>query len=204
MKYNISTAFPTYILTLDLSEEFTEDEIDSMTDHIDNMIEKKIDLQIDELTPLYQSKPVLFHEESPKLFSEKLQSLFIQGCGIYVENILNFSMNQKATFLTHANAWFYCGWAELNETQNNPWHNHNPCYLSGVFYLKNKGNPNTTGTEFHDPRGPWSHTSQMQFTPGVQRHLAIFPGWLYHKVMQDPENVDRRYTIACNAYAAVR
>jgi hypothetical protein len=204
MNFKIDSAFPTHILTLDLSTEFTTDEIDSMTDHIDDMIHNEIDLQIDELTPLYQSRPVLFHSSSPTLFSKKLQDFFYQGCQMYVENVSNFSMNQKAIFFTHAHAWFYCGWPELNQAQANPWHSHNPAYLSAVFYLKNSGDPRTTGTEFHDPRGPWSHTSTMSYTPGVQGHMAIFPGWLYHKAMHDNNNTQRRYTVACNAFAAVR
>jgi hypothetical protein len=203
MKYNLNICFATKILILDLSENFKDDEIKFMTDHIDNMIENKIDLEIKETIPLYQSKPILFHEKSPNLFSEKLLNLFLQGCNLYLENVKNFCRNQKSIFFTQANSWFYCGWPDLNKTQDNPWHAHSPAFLSGIFYLKNSGNPYTTGTEFHDPRGPWTHTSESSFTLGNQGHLVIFPGWLYHKPMNDPDNKEKRYTVACDVYAAV-
>jgi hypothetical protein len=116
----------------------------------------------------------------------------------------NFCNNQNAIVITHSSAWFYCGWADINVERDNPWHCHTPAFLSGIFYLKNLGNPEDSGTEFHDPREPWAHASRMQCVPGVSGHMIIFPAWLYHRPMLDPKNVERRYTIACNISAAVK
>jgi hypothetical protein len=204
IKYTLNDLFPTKILTVDLNDFFSSDETNQMTNYIDKIIKEKDKLQINDLTPRYQSIPFLFHDSTPYLFSTKLKNLFLNSCEIYVSTTDNFCKNQKHLIFTHATSWFYCGWPELNKTQSNPWHNHSPAFLSTVFYLKNTGNPSTTGTEFHDPRGPWTHTSQMCYTPGVQGHMVVFPGWLYHKAMNDDSNKEKRYVIASDIYAAVR
>ena len=204
MKYRVDHIFPTEILTLDLSGEFTQLEIRSMTDHIDHMIESGQDMQLDDATPRYQCLPVLFRENAPELFSNRLRKLFFRACARYLRDVKNFTVNQDAIVFTHTSAWFYCGWPEINSNSQNPWHQHAPAFLSGVFYLRNAGDPETSGTIFHDPRGPWSHASRMRYVPGTPGHLVVFPGWLYHKPMLDDNNREKRYTIACNAYAAVR
>jgi hypothetical protein len=202
MRYKIEDLFPTYILTLDLTDQISEDDISGMTGYIDGMISDNKNLLTNELAPKYQSDSTLFREGQPDIFSKKLKNFFLEGCALYLKNVQNYVNRQDSIAITHVNSWFYCSWPEIHNNFN-PWHDHNPAFLSGIFYIRNKGNPVSTGTEFCDPRKPWSQQPVMQSTLGVEKHFVIFPGWLCHRPMHDPSNEERRYVLACNSYAAV-
>lgn len=202
MRFKTDQFFPTQVMSFDYSEYFTDSDMLEVEKYVDYSIKNEYELQIDDRTPKYQSLPRLFNEGKPSVF-RKIRGTFHEACMVYLQQVPNFVSNQEAIRFTHSTAWFYSGWKSLNEKETNPWHQHNPALLVGVFYVKVPGNPADMGTEFHDPRGPWTHTSQMQCISAIEKGWVIFPGWLYHKSMPNTFNEENRIVIAANAYAAV-
>lgn len=201
MRYQTFELFPTTILKFDLAGVFTKEEIDLMINDVNQICNIDNLMQINEQTPKHQSKPILFQENIPPYW-QKLKQSFLQCCKSYLEIVDKFTLNQDTLEFTHARAWFYKGWKSLNETQVNPWHNHNPSFLSGVFYLKLPEESKSSGTEFSDPRVAESHCAANQSVEGTEYTWVIFPGWLYHKSGNCDTEVPR-ITIAADSYVKV-
>ena len=201
MRYQTFQLFPTTILKFDLKGLFTDEEINLMINDVNQISNNDRLMQINDFTPKHQSKPILFQENIPPYW-QKLKLSFLQCCNHYINNVQQFTHNQNTLELTHARAWFYKGWKSLNETQVNPWHNHNPSFLSGVFYLKLPEESKSSGTEFSDPRVAESHVAANQSVEGTEYTWVIFPGWLYHK-SGNCNTEEPRITIAADSYVKV-
>ena len=202
MKYIDVPIFPTHVVRFDASEVFLKHEIEIMIDDIEKTIREKTLMQYDEQTPKHQSKPFLFKDKGDKIW-QKLQNNFILCCQNYLQIVPNFVQNQHDMEFVDARAWFYRNDGELNKVEKNPWHNHNPSFLSGVFYLHVPGDGNSGGTEFHDPRSPESHETRFVEFPPMNLTWVIFPGWLYHKSNYPKNTTDFRYVIAADSYVRV-
>lgn len=202
MKYQEYKLFPTHVMRFDCSEIITQNDVNTMISDIDKICEDGSYIQDNEQTPKYQSKPILFLDSAPETW-QKLRYTFLDSCQHYLNLVDNFTLNQKSLKFTGARAWFYKGWKSFNATQSNPWHNHNPSFLSGVFYLSVPiNNTGTGGTEFMDPRHNESHSCAAQIIEPVNLTWVIFPGWLYHKSNYcDTETP--RYVIAADSYVKV-
>ena len=201
MKYQEYKLFPTHVLRFDCSEIITQSEVYTMISDIDKICEDGRHIQNDEKTPKYQSKPILFLEDAPEIW-QKLKYTFLDSCQHYLNLVDNFTNNQTALKFTGARAWFYKGWKSFNATQGNPWHNHNPSFLSGVFYLSVPSKGTEGGTEFMDPRANECHAPTAQLIEPMNLTWVIFPGWLYHKSNYcDTETP--RYVIAADSYIRV-
>ena len=114
----------------------------------------------------------------------------------------DFTGQQNNLAFTHSGAWCYKGWRSLNNNQSNPWHHHNPAFLSGVYYLKVPGDGSSGGTEFHDPRTAPALGTRFQSIAPQEYTWAIFPGWLSHK-SNFVDTDEARYVIAANMYVKV-
>jgi hypothetical protein len=113
-----------------------------------------------------------------------------------------FCQNQHRLDFTGSGAWAYKGWESLNKGEDNPWHDHNPAFLSGVYYLHDPGDGTSGGTEFHDPRTPPAHGTRMQEIMPIENTWIIFPGWLSHRSRQLPLE-EPRYVVSGNLYVKV-
>jgi hypothetical protein len=203
MKFIDIPIFPTHIVRFDASEVFLKHEVEIMIDDIEKAIREKTLMQYDELTPKHQSKPFLFLDKGDKIW-QKLQNNFISCCQNYLQIVGDFVQNQNDMEFTDARAWFYRNDGELNKVETNPWHNHNPSFLSGVFYLQVPGDGSSGGTEFHDPRSPECHQTRfVEITP-MNLTWVIFPGWMYHKSNYPKNTSDYRYVIAADSYVRVK
>ncbi len=204
MRYQKFELFPTNVLRVDCSNTITLENCQNMINDIENLCVKKDALQIDEFTPLYQSKPFLFLSDCPPVW-KKLQETFHQACQLYLQETSNFCNNQEKLEITGSRAWFYKGWKSLNKKESNPWHAHNPAFLSGVFYLKVPTNNDAVegGTEFMDPRQNEAKNTRNSYLPGIENTWVIFPSWMYHKSNQCASE-DPRYVIAADLYVKVK
>jgi hypothetical protein len=197
--------FPTVVQRFDLREDITDLDRQSLIHDIDHMIDKELHLQINELTPKYQSLPVLFNDRFEYISRShwrKLRDSFYQCCGQYLESTPNFCQNQGNLQPTWVRAWFYKSDAVINQDQSNPSHNHAPALLTGVFYIHVPGDGNTGGTELIDPRGPGQRGTRMcEITP-INLTWLIFPGWMDHRsVWVDVQ--ESRYVVAADCYVRV-
>jgi len=154
-----------------------------------------------ELTPKYQTDVILFRDDAPPVWL-KLREEFYQACRNYLEEVRDFCGNQNSLEFTGSGAWTYKGWKSLNKTESNPWHDHNPSFLSGVYYLHDPGDGTSGGTEFHDPRKSEAHTTRLQEVMPIENTWIIFPGWLTHRSRQLPLE-EPRYVVAANLYVKV-
>lgn len=202
MKFQKHDIFPTSIVKVDVSDKLSDQDHQNMMKQTDLMIENG-QIQPCPPAPLYQTNATVFNDDSSESFL-KLRQTFIDACGCYLSSVSDFCPNQNALEPTGTGAWVYKGWKNLNETQSNPWHNHNPAFLSGVYYLKVPGDLNSGGTEFHDPKHPQSHnTRNIQIAP-TEKSWIIFPGWLMHKTNYVETSEDTRYVVAANLFVRVR
>lgn len=180
----------------------TSDDHHLMMKHTDELIDKG-QVQPCPPAPLYQTNPIVFRDDTTEEFL-KLRETFVHACSVYLQSVPDFSPNQRAVQPASTGAWVYKGWKDLNETQTNPWHNHNPAFLSGVYYLKvPHSDTSTGGTEFHDPRFPEAQGTRHQQVAPLEKTWIIFPGWLSHKTNYADSN-DPRYVVAANLYVTVR
>jgi hypothetical protein len=200
MKIQNIELFPTHLLRVDVSDFISDEDRTQMMMVVDELIDAG-QIQPCPPAPLYQTNPILFRDDSHEVF-RKLRESFINACFLYVQNVNDFSPNQSAIEPAGVGAWAYKGWKELNSSQENPWHNHNPSYLSGVYYLKVPGDGTKGGTEFHDPRTVHSQGTRHQEVLPIENSWTIFPGWLYHKT-SFIDSSDSRYVIAANLYVRV-
>lgn len=202
IKLQVVETFPTSLLIIDVNYLITESMREVMVRDVDGIIDRGEYLQIDDVTPRWQCKPMLWNEEkSPGPHWMALRDSFIMACGIYTQQVENFVKNQTSLEPVSVRAWFYKSYRSLNLTESNPWHNHSPSFLSGVFYLRVPGDLTTGGTEFKDPRGPVSGVRDVAVLPVIGAWV-IFPGWLEHRSIR-VDTEDPRYTIAADCYVRV-
>ena len=192
--------FPTNIVR-SKCPSITPQDKKEMVDCTDWMIEQGLYAD-DENTPKYQTNVLLFRDDAPPIW-KKLREEFYNACNTYLQVVEGFCANQQALEFTGSGAWVYKGWESLNKTQSNPWHDHNPAFLSGVYYLHDPGDGTTGGTEFFDPRTAPAHTTRMQEIAPIENTWIIFPGWLGHRSRQLPLE-EPRYVVSGNAYARIR
>tara|TARA_R100001163_G_scaffold63871_1_gene56754 strand:- start:431 stop:1048 length:618 start_codon:yes stop_codon:yes gene_type:complete len=197
MKYDL---FPTEIVR-SKCPSITPQDKQEMMDCTDWMIEQGL-YDDNELTPKYHTKTMLFRDDAPAVW-QKLREEFYQACRNYLETVDSFVQNQDVIEFTGSGAWTYKGWESLNEKESNPWHDHNPAFLSGVYYLHDPGDGTHGGTEFHDPRKSEAHGTRMQEILPMENTWIIFPGWLPHKSRQLPLE-EPRYVISANLFVKVR
>ena len=208
MQYKKIDLFPTTVLVVK-DDIFNKNEISSMIDDINYIIDQGTYVQVNELTPREQSRPILWRKEIPwyngeyNLCWDKLLTSFQSACSLYLQQVEYFVKQPESVFFTHARAWFYKGWHDLNIHESNPVHDHAFALLTGVYYLQIPGtDPNISGTEVFDPRYENAESSRSYAVPGEQGTWSIFPGWMKHRSMRTESN-DPRYVIACDAFAAV-
>jgi hypothetical protein len=166
----------------------------------DWMIEQKMYTD-NELTPKYQTHVMLFRNGGPAVWL-KLREEFYQACRNYLGTVDSFVQNQDALEFTGSGGWVYKGWKSLNRVESNPWHDHNPTFLAGVYYLHDPGDGTSGGTEFHDPRKAEAHGTRMQEILPIENTWIIFPGWLAHRSRQLPLE-EPRYVVSGNLYVKV-
>ena len=170
----------------------TLDDKEDMIKSIDWMIENNMYAN-HPLVPKYQTFTCLFRDEyfdqhhpsSPHPIWKKLKETFYQS-----QDTLQF---------TGTDAWAYKGWDSLDKTQSNPWHDHNPSFLSGVYYLHIPGDGTIGGTSFNDPRTPAAASSIHYDMLPVENTWVIFPGWLGHRSIQVPTE-EPRYVVSANLF----
>ena len=197
MKYNL---FPTAIVRSKCPSITPQDKKDMM-DCTDWMIEQKMYTE-SELVPKYQTHVMLFRDDAPAVWL-KLREEFYQACRNYLARVDNFCQNQDCLEFTGSGAWVYKGWKSIDQHETNPWHDHNPSFLSGVYYLHDPGDGTCGGTEFHDPRKSEAHGTRMQEILPIENTWIIFPGWLGHRSRQLPLE-EPRYVVSGNLYVKVK
>ena len=154
-----------------------------------------------ELVPKYQTLGILFRDDAPAIW-HKLREEFYNACRNYLKVVTEFCQNQDALEFTGTGGWAYKGWKSINKGEYNPWHDHNPAFLAGVYYLHDPGDGTTGGTEFHDPRTAPAHGTRMQEIAPIENTWIIFPGWLGHRSVQLPLE-EPRYVVSGNLYVKV-
>ena len=196
IKYDL---FPTHIVRSKCPSITPQDKQDMM-DCTDWMIEQKLYTD-NEFTPKYQTSVILFRDDAPQIWL-KLREEFYKACRNYLTIVNEFCQNQDVLEFTGSGGWAYKGWKSLNKTETNPWHDHNPAFLAGVYYLHDPGDGTTGGTEFHDPRTAPAHGTRMQEILPMENTWIIFPGWLSHRSRQLPLE-EPRYVVSGNLYVKV-
>ena len=191
--------FPTHIVRSKCPSITPQDKQEMMA-CTDWMIEEGMYAD-NELTPKYQTLVMLFRDDAPAIWL-KLREEFHNACRNYLENVDNFCQNQDKLVFTGSSAWAYKGWESLNKTVSNPWHDHNPAFLSGVYYLHDPGDGTSGGTEFHDPRTAPAHGTRMQEIVPIENTWIIFPGWLGHRTVYCATE-NPRYVVSGNLYVKV-
>ena len=196
MKYDL---FPTHIIRSKCSSITPQDKKEMM-DCTDWMIDQGL-YEDNELTPKYQTHVLLFRDDAPSIW-KKLREEFYQACRNYLGVVDSFVQNQNAIEFTGSSAWAVKRWESLNKTQILPWHDHNPAFLSGVYYLHDPGDGTGGGTEFHDPRTAPAHGIRMQEILPIENTWIIFPGWFAHRSKPLPLE-EPRYVVSGNLYVKV-
>ena len=196
MKYDL---FPTNIVRSRCPSITSQDKQD-MVDCTDWMIEQGMYTD-NELTPKYQTDVILFRDDAPAVW-KKLRQEFYNACETYLQVVSEFCQNQNALEIAGSGAWVYKGWHSIDQKETNPWHDHNPAFLSGVYYLHDPGDGTSGGTEFHDPRKSEAHGTRMQEILPIENTWIIFPGWLPHRSRQLPLE-EPRYVVSGNLYVKV-
>tara|TARA_R100000234_G_scaffold84359_1_gene53544 strand:- start:47 stop:655 length:609 start_codon:yes stop_codon:yes gene_type:complete len=192
--------FPTHVVR-SKCPSITPQDKENMKDSADWLIDNGFYVD-NELTPKYQTPLALFRDDAPAVWL-KLREEFYHACRNYLTVVDDFCQNQDALVFTDSSAWMYKGWKSLNEKETNPWHDHNPAFLSGVYYLHDPGDGTTGGTEFHDPRKAEAQGIRMQEIMPMENTWIIFPGWLAHRSVQlDLE--EPRYVVSGNLYVKIR
>ena len=201
MNCQVHELFPTHIVRTDTSGFITPEDQQMMMMSVDQLIELGMYAQGD-LIPKYQTHVMLFQDDAPPIW-HKLKKTFHDACETYLKTIPDFCRNQDCVEFTALGAWAYKGWKSINAKEGNPWHHHNPAFLSGVYYLKVPDNEPAYGTEFHDPRTAEAHGTRFQSVPAKEFSWIIFPGWLSHKSIQ-ADSEEPRYVIAANMYVKIK
>ena len=197
MKYDL---FPTHIVRSKCPSITPEDKKEMMA-CADWMIDQGMYTDND-LTPKYQTWVMLFRDDAPPIW-RKLREEFYNACANYLRTVDNFCANQDAIEFTGSGGWVYKGWKSIDQKETNPWHDHNPTFLAGVYYLHDPGDGTTGGTEFCDPRKAEAHGTRMMEIMPIENTWIIFPGWLAHRSVQLPLD-EPRYVVSGNLFAKVR
>lgn len=198
MKYDL---FPTQVIRFDAADALEPGDVDAMKRDVDAMIEDGRMMQVNDLTPKHQSKPVLFSEGCPPHWA-RLRSSFMAACSMYIDTVDDAVKNQDKVQPTGCRAWFYKGWGSLNRVETNPWHDHSPSFISGVFYLDVPGDGKSGGTVFADPRRNEGRGTRQQEVPPMPLTWVLFPGWLTHR-SSNLDTEQPRYVIAADCYVRV-
>ena len=196
MKYDL---FPTHIVRSKCPSITREDKQEMMA-CTDWMIEQKLYTD-NELTPKYQPATILFRDDAPAIWL-KLREEFYQACRNYLDRVECFCSNQDSLMFSCSNAWVYKGWHSIDQKETNPWHDHNPTFLAGVYYLHDPGDGTSGGTEFHDPRTSPAHGVRMQEILPMENTWIIFPAWLPHRSRQLPLE-EPRYVVSGNLFIKI-
>ena len=197
IKYDL---FPTHVVRSKCPSITLEDK-QEMLESVDLLIENKC-YSDHPLVPMYQTHVMLFRDDAPPVW-KKLREEFYQACRNYLARVDNFCQNQDCLEFTGSGAWVYKGWKSIDQKETNPWHDHNPAFLAGVYYLHDPGDGTTGGTEFHDPRTAPAHGTRMQEILPMENTWIIFPGWLGHRSSQLPLE-EPRYVVSGNLYVKVK
>jgi hypothetical protein len=197
MKYDL---FPTHIVRSKCPSITPEDKKEMMA-CADWMIDQGMYTDND-LTPKYQTWVMLFRDDAPPIW-RKLREEFYNACANYLRTVDNFCANQDAIEFTGSGGWVYKGWKSIDQKETNPWHDHNPTFLAGVYYLHDPGDGTTGGTEFCDPRKAEAHGTRMMEIMPIENTWIIFPGWLAHRSVQLPLE-EPRYVVSGNLFVKVR
>jgi hypothetical protein len=177
--------FPTHIVRSKCPSITPQDKQEMMA-CTDWMIEQGMYTD-NEVTPKYQTHVLLFRDDAPAIWL-KLREEFYQACRNYLGTVDNFVQNQDSLDFTGSGAWVYKGWKSLDQAEGNPWHDHNPAFLSPSFP--------------HDPRKAEAHGIRMQEILPMENTWIIFPGWLSHRSRQLPLE-EPRYVVSGNLYVKV-
>jgi hypothetical protein len=132
MNVQIHNLFPTHIVRTDTSGFITPEDQNMMMQSVDQLIDMGMYAQGD-LIPKYQTHVMLFQEDAPPIW-KKLKKTFHDACETYLKAVPDFCRNQDCIEFTASGAWAYKGWKSINAKEGNPWHHHNPAFLSGVYY----------------------------------------------------------------------
>ena len=197
MKYDL---FPTHIVRSKCPSITPEDKKEMMA-CADWMIDQGMYTDND-LTPKYQTWVMLFRDDAQPIW-RKLREEFYNACANYLRTVDNFCANQDAIEFTGSGGWVYKGWKSIDQKETNPWHDHNPTFLAGVYYLHDPGDGTTGGTEFCDPRKAEAHGTRMMEIMPIENTWIIFPGWLAHRSVQLPLE-EPRYVVSGNLFVKVR
>jgi len=188
--------FPTHLVR-SKCPSITPQDKQEMMDSTDFLLQWMMEQGVfteDSLIPKYQTHAMLFKDDAPVVW-KKLRAEFHQACKNYLDGVDDFVQNQDYIEFTHFTAWGFKRWESLNKTESNPWHDHNPAFLSGVYYLHDPGDGTTGGTQFFDPR-------KSPAIANIMQSVIIFPGWLGHRSVSVPTE-EPRYVVAANAYVKV-
>lgn len=198
--------FPTTVMQFDTAEYFDSGVVADMIQDIDSIIEQGTYMQINDRTPNWQSLPVLWRTDlswEHRYHWSLLKNSFLQACTIYIDQVSDFVRDKKNYCCTGVRAWFYKHDPQTCMIQNNPWHDHSPSLLSGVFYLDTVTHRENSvnGTEFRDPRGAGSRVNRDVAIAPIPLGWAIFPGWMEHRT--GSIDMDKtRYVIAADFYSS--
>jgi hypothetical protein len=204
-RFQIENIFPTSVLRFDASSMITEKDVEIMKQEIDSIIDDKTHMQINELTPNWQSIPILFNPKFVKNTAlwEKLNYTFYMACNTYLKEVENFVNNQDNLSFLSFRAWFYKTSEDSISYQSsttNPTHNHHPSFLSGVFYLEVPSDAEGGGTILCDTRQLTSTRDVL--LDSMNLSWIIFPGWMNHRTGPFKCNTPR-YVIAADSYVGV-
>lgn len=201
----LNQIFPTTILSVPNENDFfTEEERKKMVEWIDHLSTNPDVVYTNEYSPKIMSRSILFKAGTDPVF-EKLKYSFSRACKEYLTAV-KLSANQECVQFVTAEAWFLKSEEQhMNAKEHivSAWHEHNPAYLSGVFYLSVPGDLEESGTEFHDPRmAPAVSKNNHVAVPAIDLGWNIYPGWLQHRPTRVVGNKPR-YTIAADLFVVV-
>tara|TARA_R110002153_G_scaffold98235_1_gene233260 strand:- start:195 stop:632 length:438 start_codon:yes stop_codon:yes gene_type:complete len=120
------------------------------------------------------------------------------ACKEYETTVRTITSAQDMIEPLGASAWFVKQNNTINENNINPYHDHSPAYLSGIFYLRVPEGEGG-GTEFIDPRTNQHKNISRRFLAPKHLNWLIFPSWLSHRT-EWLDSDDSRYVIAANVY----
>ena len=195
-KFREFKLFPTSVVQVSFEDEFSDADLSDMMSDVDELIESGFYAKPP--IPTFQTQQILFDDNAPLIW-QKLKKSFVSACKIYLQEVNDFCPRQQSVRFTSCAAWAFR--QDVDSIDNNPWHNHNPSFLSGVFYLK--CDDASLGTEFMDPRTAPADGMRNQATPANEYSWSIFPGWLPHKSCLSLDN-PIRYVVAANMYADIK
>lgn len=191
--FGVANIFPIKIFRVDCSKEVDSHYVKTLTDLIDDEIEKG---HVCDNDPRHQTSRNLFLHDQAQLIKE----LFVRSVRTYIANSPDsFNLNLEIE-VSDCRGW---GFRSNKESNNNhvkgPWHNHSPSPITGVFYLKSPKDDWSCGTEFNNPLGMFKSVQDVAVIDPLKLNWIIFPGWLQHRSVLTSSN-DYRYIIAADCF----